>query len=182
MNSAACVQFRQLIGEHMHNNSSRAKSCLLFLVLAKNSHLDLRIHESNHLLTVMLIICIIAVPVIWLSLDNMLNILQIFKIYITYICLYASELFYQKWQIFSYSIETEASHPPLCPHSWPGAPAGDGHIFDSPVAVQAAPVYFLPVGMNKMAGVNQTVTNIQGQMLDCFLLQFRVFSSFARSM
>lgn len=44
----------------------------------------------------------------------------------------------------SYSTGIEASRPPLCPLSWPGTPEVAGHIFDSPVALQAALVYFLP--------------------------------------
>lgn len=46
--------------------------------------------------------------------------------------------------MLAYSTGIEASHPPLCPASFPGIPGGAGHIFDFPVALQAALVYSLP--------------------------------------
>lgn len=47
----------------------------------------------------------------------------------------------------AYSTGIEANHPPLCPASFPGTPGGAGHIFDFPVALQAALVYSLPTKM-----------------------------------
>lgn len=61
----------------------------------------------------------------------------------------------------SYSIGIEASHPPLCPLSWSGIPEGAGHIFDSPVAPQAAVVYSLPAGLREITGVYQIESDIR---------------------
>lgn len=47
----------------------------------------------------------------------------------------------------AYSTGIEASHPPRCPVSFPRTPGGAGHIFDFPVALQAALVYSLPAKM-----------------------------------
>lgn len=48
----------------------------------------------------------------------------------------------------TYSIGTEAGHPPRCPLSWPGILEGDVHIFDFPAVLQAALVCFHPVQTN----------------------------------